>query len=315
MRRIIAGYVKVIEWINEKANHGMICLLEGLKRLFHLPSHYFSRVLQFFEKNKQRPEGLLLLILYTVVVAVIISYFEPKTNFQTMEPPQKNDKQASTQAPIDNNTPSPKEETSSQTSHNPWQTYGQLDVNNINFVDLKKVNSDVVAFLRVNATNINYPVVQTTNNQYYLDHSITKKISTAGWVFSDYRNQMNNLGKNTIFYGHDMLNRTAFGTIKEMFSEQYAQGGDYLITTVTEQYQYRWQVFSLYISSPEAYYLKTDFSLAGEFAEFVQTITKRSMYQFGVAVGEQDHILTLSTCNEENNRRVVHAKLIEVVKK
>ena len=65
----------------------------------------------------------------------------------------------------------------------------QVDVtNNINFNELIERNSDTVGWITVNNTNIDYPIVQASNNEYYLNHSFDRKYTDAGWVFEDYRN-------------------------------------------------------------------------------------------------------------------------------
>ena len=63
-------------------------------------------------------------------------------------------------------------------------------------------------------TNINYPVVQTNDNEYYLGRAFDKSKNDAGWVFMDYRNDVNNLSDNTIIYGHGRLDKTVFGSLK-----------------------------------------------------------------------------------------------------
>ena len=62
--------------------------------------------------------------------------------------------------------------------------------NSINFEELKKVNSDIIAWIKIENTEINYPIVKTTDNEYYLHRDINKKYNTCGWVFMDYKNSV-----------------------------------------------------------------------------------------------------------------------------
>ena len=67
---------------------------------------------------------------------------------------------------------------------------------------LLKENQETVSWITVNGTNINYPVVQHSDNEYYLNHSFDGSENSAGWIFLDYRNNIENTEKNTIIYGH-----------------------------------------------------------------------------------------------------------------
>ena len=75
---------------------------------------------------------------------------------------------------------------------NPYWDYIKINMIDINFNELKNINSDVKGWIKVNGTNINYPFVQSNNNKYYLTHSFDKSYNSAGWLFLDYRNNINN---------------------------------------------------------------------------------------------------------------------------
>lgn len=84
---------------------------------------------------------------------------------------------------------------------NPYWDYINMNMINVDFNVLKRTNPDVVGWVKVNGTNINYPFVQANDNKYYLTHSFNKSYNEAGWVFLDYRNNNTN-NKNTIIYAH-----------------------------------------------------------------------------------------------------------------
>ncbi len=99
---------------------------------------------------------------------------------------------------------------------NPYWDYINMNLINVNFNELKEINSNTKGWIQVNGTNINYPFVQAKDNKYYLTHSFDKSYNGAGWVFLDYRNNVNSLSKNTIIYAHGRLDTTMFGSLKNI---------------------------------------------------------------------------------------------------
>ncbi len=195
---------------------------------------------------------------------------------------------------------------------NDYWNYIKLPLIDVDFTELLKKNSDTVGFLKVNGTNINYPVVQSSDNDYYLTRSFDKSYNDAGWIFLDYRNDINNLQANTIIYGHSRLDTTMFGTLKNIFRNNwYANTDNYVINLSTTKENTLWQVFSVYSVPEEDYYLTTSFSSNEEHQKFVDTLVSRSRYEFNAEVNINDKILTLSTCYVNNERVVLHAKLIK----
>ena len=175
----------------------------------------------------------------------------------------------------------------------------------INFEELKQKNSDTVAWLKIENTNIEFPIVQANNNSYYLTHNFDKKYNVAGWIFADYKNKLDGTDRNIVVYGHNMRNNSMFGSLKDVITEEwYNNEENKYITFVTENEYQTYQVFSVYQIKTEDYYIKTEFK-SNEFTEFIDTITKRSKKDFGINVSKEDTILTLSTCANNNKYRVV----------
>ena len=182
----------------------------------------------------------------------------------------------------------------------------------INFEELINKNSDTKGWIIVEGTNINYPFVQYKNNDYYLNHSFNKKYTDAGWIFLEYRNDINNLSKNNIIYGHARLNKTMFGTLKNVLKKSWYKNNDnHIIKIYTEKETLYWQVFSTYSIKTESYYITTDFNNDEDFIKFINTIKSRSKYNYDIDINQNDKILTLSTCHNKNEKIVVHAKLIK----
>ena len=182
----------------------------------------------------------------------------------------------------------------------------------VDFEKLKEKNSDIVAWLKVNGTNIETTVVKTTNNDYYLTHNFNKEYNSAGWIFADYKNKVDGTDKNLVIYGHNMRDDSMFGSLKWVINEDWYNNEDNkYITLITENETQVYEVFSVYQIEKEDYYIQTNFDTEKEFNTFAQTIKKRSKKDFNVDVNENDNILTLSTCANNNKYRVVlHAKKI-----
>ena len=177
---------------------------------------------------------------------------------------------------------------------------------------LKEKNADTIGWINVNNTNINYPFVQSNDNEYYLTHSFDKKYNEAGWVFLDYRNNKDLSSKNNILYAHSRLDKTMFGTLKKTLKSDWYQNKDnHIIKISTETENTLWQIFSVYDIPDETYYITTDFSSDLEFETFLNNIKGRSLYNFNASLTKDDRILTLSTCYSKAKRAVVHAKLIK----
>ena len=181
----------------------------------------------------------------------------------------------------------------------------------VDFQTLKEKNSDTVGFLKVNGTNIEYTVVKGTNNSYYLKHNFNKESNSAGWIFADYKNKVDGTDKNLVIYGHNMRDDSMFGSLKNILNDDWHnEEENKYVTFITENDNSIYEVFSVYQVADEDYYITTDFK-DNEFNDFIKTIKSRSKFDFGVDVNENDNILTLSTCANNNKYRVVlHAKKI-----
>ena len=194
-----------------------------------------------------------------------------------------------------------------------WQ-YLNTPLSSIDFTQLLKQNKDTVGWLIVNNTNINYPVVQTTNNDYYLKHAFDRSKNYAGWVYADFRNNFDTLSKNTVIYAHGRKDGVMFGSLNNALKKNwYTNLENQIIQLSTIKYNTMWQIFSVYKIEAESYYITTDFSNSDSFGEFVKTMEERSIYDFGVDVSSDDRLLTLSTCfNDKGTRLVVQAKLVKI---
>lgn len=196
---------------------------------------------------------------------------------------------------------------------NDYWDYLSVPFMNVNFNELLSKNPDTVGWIKVEGTKVNYPIVQSKDNDYYLNHAFNKSRNAGGWIFADYRVNFEEFGKNTIIYGHNMNNKTMFGSIPSMLNNSYLNNSDnYFIKISTPTSNSVWKVFSIYTTTPEVYYLKTNFK-SEPYDKFLNTIKERSVYDFGIDVTIDDKIITLSTCDNTGTKRVaVHAKMISI---
>lgn len=189
----------------------------------------------------------------------------------------------------------------------------ELDKYKIDWQNLKNQNPDTVAYLKVNNTNIDYIVVQHSDNSYYLKHNFNRERNVSGWIFSDYHNKFDGTDKNIAIFGHNTRDGSMFGTLKNILNKDwYENKENHKVVLVTEMGTYYYQVFSTYSIIPEDYYINTKFNNDSEFDKFVKKLKSRSVYDYGVEVSKDDRILTLSSCIGDGKKRVVlHAKLIK----
>ena len=249
------------------------------------------------KKNKRYKKVILNIIIYMILIFVLIysgikifKWYKDKTNNNKIAEQIK-----STVIVEDKNEDENKEEYT------------------VDFNKLKEQNNETVAWIKVNNTNVEYPVVRATNNSFYLNHSFDKSKNSAGWIFADYKNKFDNTDKNIVIYGHNMRDDSMFGSLKNILnSDWYNNEENTNIALYTENEKYIYKVFSIYKIESEDYYIKTEFSNDNEFEKFIKTLKKRSIKNFNIDISKEDSILTLSTCENNNKYRVVlHSKKIK----
>ena len=193
---------------------------------------------------------------------------------------------------------------------------GPADLNylNVNLTYYIQKNPETIGWIRVNNTNINYPIVQHKDNSYYLNHDFYKRKTDIGWIFADYRDNFETWNNNTIIYGHNIVNRTMFGQIPYLLQKSWFNNeNSHYIKISTKTTNSIWQIFSVYKITPTTDYLQSKFNSVDLYESFLKTIKNRSTHKFNVNVDYTDKIITLSTCDDIGTKRVVvHAKLIKI---
>jgi len=175
-------------------------------------------------------------------------------------------------------------------------------------------NSDIVAFLYIEGTNVNNVVVQGPDNSYYLYRDAMGNRNLNGALFLDYRNSRQFSDKNTIIFGHNMNNGAMFHDLRYYMREDFFQAHPY-ITIITDQQVLVYRIFSVFQTRIDFDYIQVDFQDRDEFGDLVTEIMRRRIYETGVAATADDNMLILSTCTNvtEDTRIVVAARLSKVV--
>ncbi|MFJ6263472.1 class B sortase [Lysinibacillus xylanilyticus] len=182
------------------------------------------------------------------------------------------------------------------------------------FNDLLSVNNNIVGWISTDGTKLNNPILQAENNDFYLNHNFKDRESRAGSVFMDYRNDVQDINRNTILYGHAMKNNTMFGNLKNYLNQQYVDEHPIIyLDTLYESYDV--EVFAAYETTIDFYYIETEFKSNDAFLKFLDEIQAHSAIEMNVEIGPEDKILTLSTCKDsvmsDDHRFVVQGKLVK----
>ncbi len=179
-------------------------------------------------------------------------------------------------------------------------------------------NKSLIGWLKIDDTNIDYPVMQTVNNEYYLDHNYTQEYDKNGSIFLDKDCDITNPGTNMIIYGHHMKSGKMFGNLDKYSSKKYYEEHPVIqFDTIYEEgiYQIMYVFRSRIYNEDEIvfkYYQFFEAATPEEFDSTMQEMANISLYDTGVTATYGDKLITLSTCDhaEEDGRFVVVAKKV-----
>ena len=179
-------------------------------------------------------------------------------------------------------------------------------------------NKSLIGWIKIDDTNIDYPVMQTVNNEYYLDHNYNQQYDKNGSIFLDKDCDITNPGCNMIIYGHHMKSGKMFGNLQLYSNREYYEKHPYIqFDTIYEEGRYQiMYVFRSRIYNEDEivfkYYQFFEASTPEEFDSHMNEMAKLSIYDTGVRATYGDKLITLSTCDnsEQDGRFVVVAKKI-----
>lgn len=181
----------------------------------------------------------------------------------------------------------------------------------VDFDALLAENKDIVGWIYSEGTVINYPMVQSRDNDYYLRRMLDGSYNISGSIFIDYRNTSDLTDFNTIIYGHNLKNGSMFGTLKEYKNQEYYDKHSVIsIYTPEESYTieliagYRTDVYSNIYKIPET---------TEELQVLYEEIVGLSTFETNISIQEGDRLVTLSTCTNgaDTSRYVLIGKIIK----
>ena len=168
----------------------------------------------------------------------------------------------------------------------------------VDFEALARVNPDIVGWIVIEGTNINYPIVQGRDNSYYLNHLFDGTRNAAGCIFMDAACRGDFTDVHSIIYGHHMKNKTMFAGLMaykdQSFYEEHATA---FLLTPAGTYQIRF--FSGYVANNQSDGWERDFYHERDFENWISDLVSRSCFQAQWTPGEDERIITLSTCTYE----------------
>ena len=186
-----------------------------------------------------------------------------------------------------------------------------------NLLEEAKTNSvkypDVKGWVRIPGTVIDTPVFQGTDNERYYRNNRDNEVTKWGEVYLDYRCDLENMDKkNIIIYGHNTESNNNFSPLLNYKSKDFYKNHK-IVEFSTLTGNYRFEIFSVYTTDTNFFYIDTNFKDAAEYKAFLKSVNSKSLYSTGVTVKDDDTILTLSTCDYtiKDGRYVVQARLIK----
>lgn len=181
----------------------------------------------------------------------------------------------------------------------------------VDFNALQAINEQGVAWICSNDGSIHYPVMQGTDNDYYLNHLPDGTVNRNGSIFMDFRNQADVSDQNTFIYGHNMLDGTMFASLGRYSEAGYYEAHPSLLL-VTPERSYSLQVFAGCVVPGNSDVYQISYQNDEDFSAYLTKIRAMSEFSAPVEVTDDDRVVTLSTCayNYEDARYVLFCRLV-----
>lgn len=214
------------------------------------------------------------------------------------------------------------EDTQNLTSIKSWQEHTTVDpetqeiaISPIDFTNMLAINPDIKGWIHIPGTDISYPVVQSQDNSYYLEHNASQEENRAGAIFIDYENSSDFTDYNTIIYGHRMNNGSMFAQLHKYEDPEFLEANQIfsIIDISGKVHNYRiFEVADVGKNLGEPVY-RTDFTSPEEFLDWRQTSCGNSVYSFiPVENSISGNVVTLSTCLQGDGSKRFIVRAVEV---
>lgn len=180
------------------------------------------------------------------------------------------------------------------------------DSSGIDFDALNAVNQDVIGWITIPDTNIDYLIVQGTNNSHYLNYAYNGKRNWMGSIFMDYRNKPDFSDYNTVIYGHYLsAKHTMFSQLNHYLEENFWNDHKQFVIDCEDGSRYTYTIFAVYLSGADSIAFNTDLD-ENSFSGFLQSACENARYDTGTEVNTDNQVVTLVCCYAKNfNKRVV----------
>ena len=181
----------------------------------------------------------------------------------------------------------------------------------IDLDQLQATNPEVIGWLWIPETEVNYPVLRGEDNQRYLTRNYRMEYDVGGSIFMDFRNGADFLDDNTILYGHNMKNGAMFGGLKQYGDPGYREENPY-VYLFTKDGARKYEIFAAYKTESTSQSYTREFSEdAGDFLAYIASSARGNLTKLP---DQESRILTLSTCTSvrKTERFVIHGALVEI---
>lgn len=178
----------------------------------------------------------------------------------------------------------------------------------VDFERLKRINPDVVGWIRIEGLGISYPIVQGEDNEYYLTHTFYRKENKCGSIFVEEENSKDFKDFNTFVYGHNMKDKSMFARLNEYQEEQtFLENPEFFIYTPGDGMQ-RYQIYSCHVAELGAESFRYQFVDEADYVKWQKNVKEQSFYDTGVMPKDAQKTVTLMTCTPagSNYRLLVH---------
>lgn len=267
------------------------------------------------ELRKQEKRRALMILVFSLVAVVCFGYFGI---YYYQNYRNDNDMQHLAEIKEQNKTPGLAHQTDEDLNEKPEENAENEPPEVLSdYKTLLNMNKDLIGWLKIADINIDYPVMQTNDNTYYLEHNFDNKYDKNGCLFLDYQCDVINRNTNLIIYGHNMQSGKMFGNLDKYSSEEYyKEHPKFEFDTIYEKGAYEIvYVFRSKIYNEDAvvfkYYQFLDVQSEVEFNSNMAEMAKLSLYDTGITPEYGDELLTLSTCDYQEN----HGRFVVVARK
>ena len=183
----------------------------------------------------------------------------------------------------------------------------------IDFAGMRAVNEDVIGWIQILDSPVDYPLLDADDNKYYLSHTYDRQWSSYGSIFLEPRNKPDLSEKHLVVYCHNMVNESMFGSLLEYKKQEYADTHPEITICMTDR-DLTYRVFSAYTAHVDSAAYRMSFSDDASFMEMTEQMKANSVIATDIMPTADDQVLTLSTCTPEGAKKyrfVVNAVLVD----